>query len=46
MRFRNLTIKQQLLYTLRFLCEKSVYVPLKVGNWATDRLNKSYYIIK
>jgi hypothetical protein len=43
MRFRQLTFKQQLLWTLRHTAFVFAYIPIKIGNWATNKLNKSYY---
>ena len=43
MKFRTMTIKEQCLYTIWFICGILVKPFYFVGNWAVDKLNKSYY---
>ncbi len=35
--------KERFLYVVYKIAEIIVFLPNKVGNWAMDRLNKSYY---
>lgn len=43
MKTEYFTIKEWSYYLLRQLCLVVVYIPSMVGNWATDKLNESYY---
>jgi hypothetical protein len=40
-----MTLKEQLLYTVWFICGILVKPLNTVGNWAADKLNKSIYKI-
>lgn len=40
---RNFTIKEWLLYIIRGIFMAIGYIPHCIANWATDKLNKSYY---
>jgi len=43
---RTYNTKEQFYYLVWFLCEKLVWLPMKIGNSAVDKLNKSYFNIK
>lgn len=43
---KRFTIKEEIFYIIRQTCLFLDYPLQKIGNWATDKLNKSYYNIK
>lgn len=43
MKTNLLTPKELFYYSVRTVCMVIAFPFQKVGNWATDRLNKSYY---
>lgn len=40
---RLFTPKEWLYYSIGVFCLVVCVIPQKIGNWATDKLNKSYY---
>jgi hypothetical protein len=46
MKFKHMTLKERFYFTLRWMCKIVIDVPMRIGNWATDKLNKSYYQLK
>ncbi len=40
---KNFTLKEWFYWTVRAVFGSLTYLPTKVANWATDRLNKSYF---
>lgn len=43
---RLFTIKEYCLFLVRLACMMLASIPARIANWATDRLNKSYYNVK
>lgn len=43
MKNKSFTSKEIGYYAIRQACFYIVYIPTKIGNWATNKLNKSYY---
>lgn len=37
------TLKEWIYFFIRNVCEIWCLLPMKLGNWATDKLNSSYY---
>jgi len=43
MKWKHLNNKEKMYYLIRTICIVFGYLPQEIGNWATDKLNKSYY---
>jgi len=40
---KTFNTKEQFYYLVWFLCRQFAWLPMKIGNLAVDKLNKSYY---
>ena len=43
MKIEYLNFKENVYFIIRQICSILAFLPFKIGNWATDKLNESYY---
>ena len=45
MKFRNMKLREQFYFTIHNICRFIVFVSCKIGDWTSEKFNKSYFDI-